>query len=76
MIQVNSAAKDANARYSASALDLATVPCFFEDHETQLDPRKTHNPVVDRRVSGQPPQSASENPARLSEDLAVILKPN
>ena len=50
----------AMARYSASALDLETVVCRLEDHETRESPRKTQNPDVERRVSGQPAQLASE----------------
>ena len=50
----------AMARYSASTLDLETVVCHLEDHETSEAPRKTQNPDVERRVSGQPAQSTSE----------------
>ncbi|XP_044946883.1 probable leucine-rich repeat receptor-like protein kinase At1g35710 [Hordeum vulgare subsp. vulgare] len=45
--------------YSASALERETVACRLEDQETRLDPRKTQNPKVDFRVSGQPAQSAT-----------------
>jgi hypothetical protein len=48
------------ARYSASALDLDTVVCRLDDHEMREEPRKMQNPDVDRLVSGQPAQSASE----------------
>ena len=50
----------AMARYSASALDLETVVCRLEDHEMRELPRMTQKPDVERRVSGQPAQSASE----------------
>ena len=50
----------AMARYSASALDLDTVVCLLEDHETSELPKKTQKPDVERRVSGHPAQSASE----------------
>ena len=52
----------ATPRYSASALDRETVVCRLEDHETRASPRKMQKPEVERRVSGQPAQSASEHP--------------
>jgi hypothetical protein len=52
--------RHANARYSASAEDFATVGCFFDFHEISEVPRNTQKPVVDRLVTGQLPQSASE----------------
>ena len=58
--QEHSATALAIARYSASALDQDTVVCRLDDHEMSEEPRKTQNPDVDRRVSGQPAQSASE----------------
>lgn len=69
------AASEANERYSTSALDLVTMCCFFEDQLTQLEKRKTHMPVVDRRIMGQPAQSASENPTKLREERVEISKP-
>jgi hypothetical protein len=48
------------ARYSASALDLDTVVCRLDDHEMRDEPRKTQKPNVERLVSGQLAQSASE----------------
>ena len=50
----------AMARYSASALDLETMVCHLDDHEMKEEPRKTQKPDVERLVSGQPAQSASE----------------
>jgi hypothetical protein len=39
---------------------LDTVGWRFDDQETRESLRKTQNPDVDRRVSGQPAQSTSE----------------
>ena len=50
----------ATPRYSASALDRDIVGCRFEDHDIKLSPRNTQYPEVERRMSGQPPQSASD----------------
>ena len=58
---VSSVAVDAMERYSASVLDLATVDCFLALQDIQLPPRKVQNPVVERRLVGQPAQSALEN---------------
>ena len=51
----------ATPRYSASALERDTVAWRLEDQETRASPRKTQKPDVERRVSGQPAQSASVN---------------
>jgi hypothetical protein len=58
------------ARYSASALDLDTVGWRFDDHDTRELPRYTQKPDVERLVSGQPPQSASEYAVTLKSDDA------
>lgn len=47
--------------YSASALDLERVGYFLETQVSRFFPRNTQKPVVDRPLSGQPAQSASEN---------------
>ena len=60
MIQTISEVVEAKVQYSASALDLATVFCFLAAQEIQSDPKLTQYPVVERRVNGQPAQSASE----------------
>ena len=60
--QVNYAAMEAIARYSASALERATVDCFLALQEVQLPPRKVQKSVMYRLVIRQPAQSASENP--------------
>jgi hypothetical protein len=38
------------ALYSASELDLDSVVCNLEDHETRVSPRKMQKPEVDRCV--------------------------
>ena len=53
--QDNSAVVEDKARYSASALERATVLCFLALQEIQVSPRKVQKPVVERRVDGQPP---------------------
>ena len=50
---------EANAWYSASAEDLLKVFWLLAFHETKELPKKMQNPVVERRVSIQEPQSAS-----------------
>ena len=60
--QVNYAAMEAIARYSASALERATVDCFLALQEMQLPPRKVQKTIVYCLVIRQPAQSASENP--------------
>ena len=46
---------------SALADDREIVCCFFDFHDTSDFPRKTQNPVNERRISGHDPQSASAN---------------
>ena len=60
--QVILAAEEAIDLYSASALDQATVACFFALHDMQLLSRKVQKLVVDLQVVGHPAQFASENP--------------
>jgi len=52
----------ARALYSAFDEDRETVDCFFYFQLIKDDPRKTQNPVVDRRELGQVAQSESQNP--------------
>jgi hypothetical protein len=46
--------------YSASAEDQETVFCFFDFQEISDSPKKTQNPVMDRRVSRHPAQFESQ----------------
>ena len=71
LIQINSDVALAIALYSASVLDLATVACFFELQEIRLLPRYTRKPLVERRSSEYPPQSASLNDVRAIGDVRL-----
>lgn len=51
---------EATARYSASVEARETTVCFFVRQGIGLVPRVMKNPVVERRVEGQPAQSESE----------------
>jgi hypothetical protein len=57
--QLTSATSFATPLYSASALDRDNV-LSFRGPGTKLLPKNTQYPEVERRVSGQPTQSASE----------------
>jgi len=59
---MSSAVVEAKARYSASAVDQDTVACFLAPQDIKFVPRKIANPVVERRSSLQPAQSASQKP--------------
>ncbi|PNY08645.1 E3 ubiquitin-protein ligase bre1-like protein 2-like protein [Trifolium pratense] len=56
---VSSQAVAATARYSASALNLATMFCFLLRHEIRFPPMRTQYPEVDLLSAGEPAQSAS-----------------
>ena len=73
--QVIYVALDARDRYSASALDLETVSCCFEDHEIQLAPRKIQYPDVLLLVFMHPTQSTSQKPVRQRELCLKNLNP-
>ena len=73
--QASTAVVDAIARYSASALDQATMGCFLALHEMQLEPKKVQYPVVERLVVVHPAQSASEKAKRSIVLLLSILMP-
>lgn len=52
VIHVNSEAAIAIKRYSASALDRATIGYFLAFHDTKVDIINKQKPVVDCRVFG------------------------
>lgn len=64
-IQINSLDTAARARYSASADERDTVACFLDFQLTREAPRNTQKLVMERRVSGQEPQSESTKALRL-----------
>lgn len=61
--------------YSASALDLERVGCFLETQVSRFFPRNAQKPVVDRLLSGQPAQSASENAKKVVNGPGVMVRP-
>ena len=63
------------ARYSASALDLATTSCFLLFQDIRFPPIKTQYPEVDRLSEGEPAQSASECPTIYVCPLSSYNKP-
>jgi hypothetical protein len=63
------------ALYSASVEDLDTVACFLELQDIRLEPKKTHNPPVDRLSSGQPAQSELEKACKLVDESFRIKSP-
>lgn len=62
--------------YSASALDLERVGYFLETLVSRFFPRNTQKPVVDRLLSGQPAQSASENAKKVVNGPGVMVRPS
>jgi hypothetical protein len=67
---------EAKALYSASAEEHETVGCFFDFHETKDLPMKKQYPEMERRVSIQPPQSASLKPSNWSSEEWGKNKPH
>ena len=55
----------ADATYSASTVEVATVDCFLDDQETVLPSMSNANPLTDHLESGSCPQLASLQPTRL-----------
>ena len=66
----------ATARYSASAEDVETVFCFFDFQEISASPKNTQNPVMERLVVKQVPQSASEKARRFVEEEEEKCRPS
>ena len=64
---MGSAVVEAMARYSTSALDRATVGCFFVLQGIHVLPRNVQKPIVERRVEGHPAQSELEKAERVEE---------
>jgi hypothetical protein len=63
------------ARYSVSALDLATTYCFLFFHVTRFPLMNIQNPVLDLRSIGFPSQSASVYPIKSVWPLFFIKIP-
>src|SRR5438309_425735 len=61
VIHMTPCVAELSAIYSASQLESATVSCFLHCQSTQQLPKRISQPVVDLRVSLQPPQLASTN---------------
>jgi len=58
------------ALYSDSVEDLETQSCFLLFQDIKESPRNIHQPVTERRVSGQLAQSASLKATRRIKELA------
>ena len=58
------------ALYSASAEERDTVCCFLVFHEMGDLPKKTSQPVRDRRDIGQAAQSESHQPCKVRSESA------
>ena len=65
----------ARALYYAFDEDLEMVDCFFDFQLIKDEPRKTHSPVVDRRVLGQVAQSESQKPFICRVELLEKKRP-
>lgn len=74
-IHISSAAVDAMALYSASAVERDTVGYFLALHEMQLDTKKVQNPVVEHLVRGHLAQLMSEKARRSRELFLMIHRP-
>src|ERR1700731_4601943 len=63
----------AEAIYSASTVDRATVGCFFDDQETVLPATSKMKPAIERQSSASCAQSESVHPTRSTPSF---LPPN
>jgi hypothetical protein len=61
--------------YSDYAEVLEIVSCFLDFQEIKEEPRKTQKLVIDRRVSKQPAQSASQNALSLKSESVGKKRP-
>jgi hypothetical protein len=52
----------AAATYSASVVDLATLDCLQEDHDTKVDPKNWQVPEVDFLSNRHPEKYVSKKP--------------
>ena len=75
MSHKTSAAVRARAWYSDSQLERETIGCFLALQETRLLLIKIEEPKVERLVSGQPTQSASEYATKPIIEDEVNLRP-
>ena len=61
--------------YSASTLDLETVCCFLDAHDTRFRPKKIQKSVVEQRVIRHPTQSVSAKTIRDESNLGRMVRP-
>jgi hypothetical protein len=73
---MHSATTSATDRYSALALNRDIVGWRLEDQEMSESLRKTQKPDIERRVFGQPAQSASEYAMTVSSEYVRRCRPS
>lgn len=74
--QVISATTHRMDRYSASAEDKETKACFLYFEEIGEEPKVMKYPLINRRVTGQRPQSEPQKARRLNEEVEHRKMPN